>query len=135
MQLPQRRRRSQRREEEVAWRRGLGRDELVRLVAQGALAEVMVAEVGCRRKKKTLQQREKSWKEKREKVTVAALPLVRSWVDGNEGGNPVVEVEVGGSVGCLCGGRKKKMQKKRICKEKREDLAVAVPIAGEDLGS
>jgi hypothetical protein len=27
--------------------------------------------------------------------------------------NPVVEVEVGGNVGCLCGGRKKKMQKKR----------------------
>jgi hypothetical protein len=35
-----------------------------------------------------------------------------------------------------CGeGRKKKMQKKRICREKREDLVVAVPIAGEDLGS
>jgi hypothetical protein len=53
--------------------------------------------------------------------------------------NPIVEVEVevevGGSVGCLCGGRKKKMQKKRICREKREDLAVVVPIAGEDLGS
>jgi len=32
-------------------------------------------------------------------------------------------------------GRKKKMQKKRICREEREDLAVAVPIAGEDLGS
>jgi hypothetical protein len=35
-----------------------------------------------------------------------------------------------------CGeGRKKKMQKKRICREEREDLVVAVPIAGEDLGS
>jgi hypothetical protein len=38
----------------------------------------MVAGVGCGRKKKKLQRREKGWKEKREKVTVAALPLVRS---------------------------------------------------------
>ena len=63
-------------------------------MAQGASAEVMVAGVGCGRKKKKLQKREKSWKEKREKswkekrekVTVAALPLMRSWVDGNYGG-------------------------------------------------
>jgi hypothetical protein len=33
-----------------------------------------------------LQRREKGWKEKREKVMMAALPLVRSWVDGNDGG-------------------------------------------------
>ena len=52
---------------------------------------------------------------------------------------PVVELVFrGGMVAVLaaCGrGRKKKMQKKRICREEREDLAVAVPIAGEDLGS
>jgi hypothetical protein len=44
----------------------------------------------------------------------------------------------GGMVAVLAacgGGRKKTMQKKRICREEREDLAVAVPIAGEDLGS
>ena len=35
-----------------------------------------------------------------------------------------------------CGeGRKKKMQKKRICRKEREDLAVVAPIGGEDLGS
>jgi hypothetical protein len=33
------------------------------------------------------------------------------------------------------GGRKKKKQKKKICRGEREDLAVAAPIAGEDLGS
>jgi len=54
-------------------------------VAQRTSAEVMLAGVGCGRKKKTLQRREKGWKEKREKVTVAALPRVRSWVDGNDG--------------------------------------------------
>jgi len=32
------------------------------------------------------------------------------------------------------GGRKKKKQKKKICSGEREDLAVAAPIAGEDLG-
>jgi hypothetical protein len=47
-------------------------------VAQEASAEVTVAGVGCVRKKKRLQRREKSWKEKREKVMVAALPLMRS---------------------------------------------------------
>jgi hypothetical protein len=47
-------------------------------VAQKASAVVTVAGVGCGRKKKKLQRREKSWKEKREKVTVAALPLMRS---------------------------------------------------------
>jgi uncharacterized lipoprotein len=51
----------------------------------------------------------------------------------------VVELVVGvGMVAMLAacgGGRKKKMQKKIICREEREDLAVAVPIAGEDLGS
>ena len=46
----------------------------------------MVARVGCGRKKKKLQRREKSWKEKKEKVTVAALQLMRSWVEGNYGG-------------------------------------------------
>jgi hypothetical protein len=47
-------------------------------VAQEASAEVTVAGVSCGRKKKRLQRREKSWMEKREKVTVAALPLMRS---------------------------------------------------------
>ena len=46
-------------------------------------------------RRKKLQRREKGWKEKREKVTVAALPLVRSWVDGNDGGK----------AGCGGGGR------------------------------
>ena len=47
-------------------------------MAQEASAEVMVARVGYGRKKKKFQRREKSCKEKREKVTVAALPLLRS---------------------------------------------------------
>ena len=64
-------------------------------MAQGASAEVKVARFGCARKKKKLQRREKSWKEKREKVTVAAPPLVKSWVDGNDGGK----------AGCGDGGR------------------------------
>ena len=58
-------------------------------MAQGASAEVMVARFDCARKKKKLQRREKSWKEKREKVTV------KSWVDGNDGGK----------AGCGDGGR------------------------------
>jgi Na+-transporting NADH:ubiquinone oxidoreductase subunit NqrF len=33
------------------------------------------------------------------------------------------------------GGRKKKKQKKKICRGEREDLAMAAPVAGEDLGS
>jgi len=78
MQQPRRGRKRQSWEEEVAWRGGLGRDEVVRPVARGASVEVMVAGVGCGRKKKKLQRREESWKEKREKVTVAALPLMRS---------------------------------------------------------
>jgi hypothetical protein len=55
----------------------------------------MVARFDCARKKKKLQRREKSWKEKREKVTVAAPPLVKSWVDGTDGGK----------AGCGDGGR------------------------------
>jgi hypothetical protein len=39
---------------------------VVRPVSQEASAEVMVAGVGCGRKKKKLQRREKGWKEKRE---------------------------------------------------------------------
>ena len=89
-------RKRQSRQKEVAWRGGLGRDEVVRPVAQEASAEVMVARVGCgRKKKKSCRVREKGWKEKREKVMVAALPLVRSWVDGNDGGK----------AGCGGGGR------------------------------
>jgi hypothetical protein len=68
--------------------------------------------VGGRRKK--LQRREKGWKEKREKVTVAALPLVRSWVDGNDGGK----------AGCGGGGlwqrKQKKKKKQGGCREERE---------------
>ena len=70
---------------------GLDRDEVVRSMAQGASAEVMVGGVGCGGKTKTLQMREKCWKEKREKVTVAALPLMRSCVDGNNGGKACCE--------------------------------------------
>jgi hypothetical protein len=33
------------------------------------------------------------------------------------------------------GGRKKKKQKKKIYSGEKENLAVAAPIAGEDLGS
>jgi hypothetical protein len=44
----------QRREEEVPWRGGLGRDEVVRPVAQEASAEMTVAEVDCGRKKRWL---------------------------------------------------------------------------------
>jgi len=36
----------------IVWHGGLGRDEVVRPVAQEASAEVMVAGVGCGRKKK-----------------------------------------------------------------------------------
>jgi len=66
MQRPRRGSKRQSKEKEVAWRGGLGRDEVVWLVAQEASAEVMVAGVGYRRKKKKLQRREKGWKEKRE---------------------------------------------------------------------
>jgi len=54
LQQPRRERKRQSWEEEVAWRGGLGRDEVVRQVDQGASAEVMVAGVGCGRKKKKL---------------------------------------------------------------------------------
>jgi hypothetical protein len=53
--------------------------------------------------RKKLQMREKGWKEKREKVTVTALPLVRSWVDGNDGGK----------AGCGGGGQWQRKQKKK----------------------
>jgi hypothetical protein len=56
-----------------------------RTVSSLAAATVEVG-VGYERKKKRLQRREKGWKEKRERVAVASLPLVRSWVDGNDGG-------------------------------------------------
>jgi hypothetical protein len=39
---------------------------------QEASTEVMVAGVGCGRKKKRLQRREKGWKEKRERAAMAA---------------------------------------------------------------
>eukprot|EP00258_Populus_trichocarpa_P031979 XP_024447998.1 uncharacterized protein LOC112325536 [Populus trichocarpa] len=85
MQQPRRGRTRRSREEKVAWRGGLRRDKVVRPVAQEASAEVMVAGVGCGRKKKKLQRREKGWKEKRESrdgclVLVAAL--VGSWNGG-----------------------------------------------------
>jgi hypothetical protein len=131
MQRPQRRRR-QRREEKVAWLRGLGRAEDVWTVAQETSTEVMVAGVGCEREKKRLQRREKGWQEKRE--SRGGNLVVDWWLCWL----PAVEMVVGvGMVAVLAtcgGGRKKKMQKKRICIEERENLAVAVPIAGEDLG-
>jgi len=110
MQQPRRGRKRQSREEEVTSRGGLGRDEVVRPMAQGASAEVMVAGVGCGRKKKKLQRREKGWKEKREKVTVAALPLVRSLVDGNMVVKLVVEVEVGADVAAASAGEGRKQK-------------------------
>jgi hypothetical protein len=74
--------------------------------------------VGGRRKK--LQRREKGWKEKGEKVTVVALPLVRSWVDGNDGGK----------VGCGDGSRWQRKQKKKKkpggAAERREKLTMAL---------
>ena len=54
----------------MAW--GLGHDEMVWPMAQEASTEVMVAGVGCGRKKKRLQRREKGWKEKRERAAMAA---------------------------------------------------------------
>jgi hypothetical protein len=81
----------------------------------------MVARVGCgRKKKKSCRVREKGWKEKREKVTVAALPLVRSWVDGNDSGK----------AGCGGGGRWQRKQKKKKktggAAERREKPMVAL---------
>jgi hypothetical protein len=73
--------------------------------------------VGGRGKK--LQRREKGWKEKREKVTVAALPLVRSWIDENDGGK----------AGCGGRGRWQRKQKKKKtggAAERREKPAVAL---------
>jgi len=79
-------------------------------VAQEASAEVMVARVGYERKKKKLQMREKGWKEKREKVAVAAWwPF--SGCDGSCGGAGVRERNGGrngGSVGCLWWRKKEK---------------------------
>jgi len=54
-------------------------------------------------KKNKLQRREKCLKEKRERVAVASLPLVRIWVDGNDGGK----------ASCGGGGRWKRKQKKK----------------------
>jgi hypothetical protein len=59
MQQPRQRRKRQSREEEVVWRGGLGRDEVVRPVAPEASAEVTLARVGYEREKKRLQRREK----------------------------------------------------------------------------
>ena len=104
MERPRRGSKRQSREKEVAWRGGLGRDEVVRPMAQEVSTEVMVAGVGCgRKKKKVTEERETLEGEEREKVTVAALPLVRSGVDGNDGGK----------AGCGGGGRWQRKQKKK----------------------
>jgi hypothetical protein len=67
MQRPRRGSKRQSREKEVAWRGGFRRDEVVRLVAQEASAEVMVAGVGCgRKKKKVVEERERLEGEERE---------------------------------------------------------------------
>jgi len=62
MQQPRRGRKRQSWEEEVAWRGGLGRDEVVRPVAQGASAEVIVAggrRKSCREERKAGRRRER----------------------------------------------------------------------------
>jgi hypothetical protein len=67
MQRPRRGSKRQSREKEVVWRGGLGRDEVVRPVAQEVSTEVMVAEVGCgRKKKKVAEKRERLEGEERE---------------------------------------------------------------------
>ena len=67
MQRPRRGSKRQSREKEVAWLGGLRRDEVVQLVAQEASAEVMVAGVGCgRKKKKVVEERERLEGEERE---------------------------------------------------------------------
>ena len=48
--------------------------ELVRLMAQEASTEGMVAGVSCKRKKKNV------YKEERKELAVVVLPLVRIWV-------------------------------------------------------
>jgi hypothetical protein len=118
MQRPRRESKRQSREKEVAWRGGLGRDEVVRPVAQEASAEVMMVRVVCgRKKKKVAQERERLEGEEREKVTVVALPLVRSWVDGNDSGK----------AGCGGGGRWQRKQKKTGgAAERREKSTVAL---------
>jgi hypothetical protein len=57
-----------------------------------ALVESFVAGVGCG----VGERRNKNYRGEREKVMVAALPLVRSWVDGDDGG------QVGGDGGDRC---------------------------------
>jgi len=67
MERPRRGSKRQSREKEVAWRGGLGRDEVVRPVAQEASIEVMVAGGGCgRKKKKVAEERERLEREERE---------------------------------------------------------------------
>jgi len=104
MQRPQRRRR-QRREEKVAWLRGLGRAEDVWTVAQETSTEVTVAGVGCEREKKRLQRREKGWQEKREPRWQLGgrlvVVLASCGGDGGRGRN-------GGSVGYLWRRKKEK---------------------------
>ena len=86
----------------------------------GVLSLVAAVEVGVGygREKKRLSRREKGWKEKREKVMIVALPLVRSWVDGNDGGK----------AGCGNEGQWKRKQKKKKtggAAERREKPTVA----------
>jgi hypothetical protein len=121
MQQPRRGSNRESKEKEVAWRGGLGCDEVVRPMAQEASTEVMVVGVGCgRKKKKVTEERERLEREEREKVTVAALPLVRSEVDGNDGGK----------AGCGGGGRWQRKQKKKKktggAVERREKPTVAL---------
>jgi hypothetical protein len=109
MQRPRRRRRRQRSEEKVAWLGGLEHVEDVWPMAQEASAEVTVAGVGCGRKKKKLQRREKGWKEKRESRDGS---LVVSW---GLCWLPVVEKLVVALIGGWNGGERegeKKLQKR-----------------------
>ena len=64
---PRRGSKRQNREKEVAWCGALGRDEVVRPVAKEASSEVMVAGVGCgRKRKKVAEERERLEGEERE---------------------------------------------------------------------
>jgi len=70
------------------------------------LEERVVVGVSCGRRRKSLQRRERE----REEVVVAAQPLMRSWVGGDDGG------QAGGKCGA---GLKRERRERTRCKEKK----------------